>query len=305
MQIWPVNLIRNHGIVAVLITGILSMPAFGSGNFWILAPALAAGIGYFYFATRRFFRRRQILREPFPSEWRVHLEKYIPFYRGLDTQGRGHFETDVRIFLQEQYIYGLRGESVSDEIRVLIAASAAILGFGLPDWDWPVVRDILVYPTAFDEDYDIQGGNPLAGIVHQQGPIIFSQRDLKHGFCKPADGLHVGIHELAHVLDMATGAADGIPAGLKWVATAPWIRIMSDRLQKVQKGEIRKVLRPYAGVNAAEFFAVAVEAFFEKPRELKKQDSDLYDVLSRYFNQDTAAARLPVTDKGGKLVDCE
>ena len=67
-----------------------------------------------------------------------------------------------------------------------------MLSNGLPDWEWPRVRDIVVYPRAFDADYDAEGAEEIAGMVHLRGPVLFSQRDLKHGFSKPRDGLNVG-----------------------------------------------------------------------------------------------------------------
>jgi Mlc titration factor MtfA (ptsG expression regulator) len=42
----------------------------------------------------------------------------------------------------------------------------------------------------------------------------------------------------------------------------------------------------YAATNPAEFFAVATEAFFEKPRQLKEHRPELYAELSKYYNLD-------------------
>jgi len=47
----------------------------------------------------------------------------------------------------------------------------------------------------------------------------------------------------------------------------------------------RQVLRAYAATNEAEFFAVATEAFFEKPRQLRERHPELYDVLASYYQQ--------------------
>ena len=45
--------------------------------------------------------------------------------------------------------------------------------------------------------------------------------------------------------------------------------------------------------NEAEFFAVAVENFFERPRKLAKSDPELYTMLCDYFGQDPAAQPQP------------
>jgi Mlc titration factor MtfA (ptsG expression regulator) len=46
------------------------------------------------------------------------------------------------------------------------------------------------------------------------------------------------------------------------------------------------VLRAYGATNEAEFFAVATEAFFERPARLKARAPDLYEELRKYFRVD-------------------
>ena len=46
---------------------------------------------------------------------------------------------------------------------------------------------------------------------------------------------------------------------------------------------------PYGATNAAEFFAVVTEAFFEKPRPLRRKHPELYDELKLYYKQDPAS----------------
>lgn len=49
------------------------------------------------------------------------------------------------------------------------------------------------------------------------------------------------------------------------------------------------MLRPYAGTNPAEFFAVATEVFFNRPLEVREHEPALYDELRHFFRQDPAA----------------
>ena len=46
------------------------------------------------------------------------------------------------------------------------------------------------------------------------------------------------------------------------------------------------LLDTYGATNPAEFFAVATEAFFERPRALRGQHPKLYAEFLRYFQQD-------------------
>jgi hypothetical protein len=274
------------GIVAL--AGVLPALTVDPWPWWTAVAGPLAAAAYFLFMMRRYIVRRRIVRRPFPGSWRETLEKCVPFYRRLDERGRRRFEDDVRFFLAEQRISGLRGAPADDRVEVLVASSAAILSHGLPEWEWPNLRDIVIYPGAFDDDYRIGHDKHIIGMVHHQGPIVFSERDLKHGYCVSRDGLNVGLHELAHVMDLGDGRADGIPDGMEWAATAPWVQVMADRLGGLRSRRGPRALRSYAGKNEAEFFAVAVEAFFEQPEKLLARDPELYEMLSAYFRQDPA-----------------
>ena len=48
------------------------------------------------------------------------------------------------------------------------------------------------------------------------------------------------------------------------------------------------VLDTYGATNPAEFFAVATETFFERPRALLARHPELYAELERFFRQDPA-----------------
>ena len=48
------------------------------------------------------------------------------------------------------------------------------------------------------------------------------------------------------------------------------------------------MLDDYGGENPAEFFAVATEAFFERPVELRAKHTALYEELRAFYRQDPA-----------------
>lgn len=293
MRVWPRKTfglqVAFAALVALIVAAFLVTGRRG-GLWWVAVPVSALLV--LSLGLPRALARKRLLASPFPSTWRDILERRVAFYRRLDPAGRARFEDDLRIFSSEQRIFAVGPDGPSEaaldeETRVLIGASAAMLCHGLPDFEWPRVRDILVYPGSFDDDY--QQGGSISGMVHLQGPIVFSKRDLAIGFARSRDGHNVGLHELAHVMDMGTGSADGLPLGMSWVATAPWIEVVADRLSKVRRKRYRRVLRDYAGINEAEFFAVAVEVFFERPERLRDADPELYGMMVEYFNQDPAA----------------
>jgi len=59
-----------------------------------------------------------------------------------------------------------------------------------------------------------------------------------------------------------------------------------ERLRQSIPYDYDAVLDIYGAQNPTEFFAVATEAFFERPRALKSRHPELYDALSGFFRQD-------------------
>ena len=105
----------------------------------------------------------------------------------------------------------------------------------------------------------------------------------------PGSGHNVVLHEFAHRLDMLDGAADGTPPMGSVEQSERWVEVCTRVYEQVVEGHGGTALRSYAGVNPAEFFAVATEAFFDDPVDLRRQQPDLYAVLGDYYHQDPAA----------------
>lgn len=57
-------------------------------------------------------------------------------------------------------------------------------------------------------------------------------------------------------------------------------------LQAADQTGIPTLLDTYGASNPAEFFAVATEAFFERPRALRHQHPRLFAEFQRFFRQD-------------------
>ena len=237
-------------------------------------------------------RRRAAERGLTPSD-RELLRGHVSFYASLEPELARRFERDVSIFLEEHRISGVDEVEITREVELLVAASAVRLIFRRPAWEYPDFGEILVYPGAFSMDgtysTSVRDGHPhAAGQVHSQGGVIISLPHLMRSFEHDNDGFNVGYHEFAHVLD-GLPSADGIPDRLSLGAYLPWIRVMQEEFEKVHRGG--SVLRSYAGTSPAEFFACAVEAFFEKPEQVHARAPELYRQLADFFNQDPVLER--------------
>jgi hypothetical protein len=127
-------------------------------------------------------------------------------------------------------------------------------------------------------------------MAHPSGTLIVSIPALRESFAEPRDGYHVGYHEFAHLLDQEADPRgvdhDGIPVGLPGRAAETWARLRARETRRIRHH--RSVLRDYGATDAVEFFAVAVETFFELPAELRASHPQLYQFLATYFRQDPA-----------------
>jgi Mlc titration factor MtfA (ptsG expression regulator) len=240
------------------------------------------------FLTRKFRRRAILRKQPFPPAWETTLLEEVPFFLTLNESEKDRFREEVRIFLQEKHITGIK-TSVNDTVRVLVAASAIIPIFGFPEWEWDQISEVLIYPTTFNEQYEMEaaGRHDVLGMVGtgaMNRMMILSKPELLQGFRLAQDGKNVGIHEFTHLIDKSDGSVDGIPSvHLSRSAIAPWLKLIHQEMEKIRVGH--SDINPYGLKNEAEFFAVVSEYFFENPDKMKRKHPELYAMLQQVFHQ--------------------
>jgi len=247
------------------------------------------------FAERR---RARLRKEPFPSVWRAILERNLTFFRRLSEEDRNELLGHVQVFLAEKHFEGSGGLELTDEIRVTIAAQACLLLLHRKTDYYPELTSIIVYPTGYtaNEVRHIGGGVWEEGPEHRLGHTASHLRALvlawdaaSRGAADPADGQNVVLHEFAHQLDFENRNADGTPALETHAEYLAWGRVMSTEFNELRRAEatgVPTVLDAYGATNPTEFFAVATEAFFERPRALRERHPELYQELKRFYRQD-------------------
>lgn len=247
--------------------------------FSLFVLTLAIIYGFTQLASTK--RRRRTLD---PSH-RAILAKYAIHYQRLGRAGRQRMERITAAFLHEKEWIGA-GIVVAEEMKVMISACAAQLLMGFPDLVLQHFQRIVVYPDTYR--------SPKTGRMHQgevrpkPGIIIISWDDLVHGYAHSRDAHNVGLHELAHALWFEDMIENDEHQFLDRTVLAAWNRQAAGHVARIKRREPH-YFRDYAGTNQAEFFAVAVEYFFEQPREFKQAEPELYDTLAELLRQDPAA----------------
>ncbi|MHC4716450.1 MAG: M90 family metallopeptidase [Planctomycetota bacterium] len=251
-------------------------------------------------------RRRRLRGRPFPDQWLGVLRRNVPYYGVLTEAEQEELRGHIQVFLAEKRLQGCGGLEMTDEIRVTIAAQACILLLGRETDYYPMMKSIFVYPHAYAVDVSrqipsVERGTvqPRLGESWYRGPVVLSWDDTRKGASDIHDGHNVVLHEFAHQLDSETGATDGAPVLAHRSMYVAWARVLGREFERLGEDIDRDrptVLDDYAGTDPAEFFAVATEAFFEKPQALRRDRPELYEQLRGFYRQDPAARSAPTEE---------
>ncbi len=284
--ITPVRVLSRSSLVFAVCLALVagSMGALlswrlGASPWWgVLVAALVA-----LYLLRDARRRALAVQHHLPEAERAWLAAHVPLYADATPRHRRRFERDVQMFRAEQRFEGVRGVEATEALTLMVAAGAATLLHGRPDWALSTRRTFLFYPGHFDADYFDDNEGDFDGMAHPQGPVIFSAPAVEASW-EYRNGNNVVLHELAHLLDFADNDVDGAPSLMDRRSAQAWSALVKREIQRIKIG--RSMLRRYAATNHAEFFACATEAFFERPDIMARQHAELFEALSAFYAVD-------------------
>lgn len=247
-------------------------------------------------AYRLFFYRRQrrqhVAAHAFPDHWRQLLERDMALYRQLPEATRERVHSGTQILMDELEFYGCNGLTVSEEMRVLVAAHGALLVSGLSLDYYDSLRAVLLYPDAYRAPTEHREGPVLTqstdarlGESWGEGRVILAWSTFRAEAAMTDTHSNVALHEFAHQLDQLDGRSDGAPPLHSGEQARNWQHVFSDAWERLkqQAGDGATVLDPYGATNPAEFFAVATEAFFCTPGALRDAEPRLYGCLADFY----------------------
>lgn len=266
-------------------------------------------------------RRRRILSQPFPPEWTRYLDENVHHYAYLPADRQVLLRERVQVFVAEKYWVECGGLIIDDEVRVTIAGQACLMVLGFADYCFDGVRSILVYPGLYAASDQQRSGEllvaeqePRTGEAWHRGPIVLSWEHVLAGGRDTQQGRNLVLHEFAHHLDDLEGGMDGTPPLATRQECRRWCEITEQefhRLRIAAQDGRATLLEQYGATSRAEFFAVATECFFERPRELAHNHPALYAVLCEFYRQDPLIwyggnpRGRPITDAAGQSLNPE
>lgn len=251
------------------------------------------------------WRRKRLDARQFPGSWEAVVRQRLPFYDRMSPVLKRALQNRIIHFVAGKRFEGCAGQKIDDNVRVSIAAQACLLTLNRPGDYYAELHTVLVYPTGFIvrhgsvDDHGLVSNeeHALAGESWNNGRIILSWDDVERGANDFSDGFNVVLHEFAHQLDHQSGATNGAPLLGSRQAYENWAAVFSKEFASLQRLAMaqdletqlehsNEVLDFYGATEPAEFFAVATEAFYEKPAQLAELHPQLFEQLRLYYGVD-------------------
>lgn len=238
-------------------------------------------IGYVIFHKTRFFYWRKI--RPIDPLRKIILEKYFSYYRNLPVKLKKKFENRVELFIRSKNYTGQDGLEITEEMKVLIAATAVQITFGFRFFQLPQFTKIFVYPSKY---LSRKSNRMHKGEVYPMGKYIaLSWDNFLKGYQDPDDGINLGIHEMTHAMSLENKISkNGVSGFISPAALRKWKPLASQEMARIKTNN-ESFFRSYASVNLEEFLAVTVEVFFEKPTEFATYNPSLFKATCKLLNQ--------------------
>lgn len=242
--------------------------------------------------------RAQLLESALTPHERKIIAQAVPLVARMPPVLRDQLEGKVCLFLDQVTYQGYSGLEITEEMQLSIAAQACLLVVNTDAW-YDNLTTVMIYPSAFkskgtrsDGFVVTQTETVRTGESWTRGPVILSWAHSAQGALNPQDGHNVVIHEFAHQFDDRSGRTDGVPLLAQGQSHAMWVKVFREAFERhvdlTERGK-PTVIDPYGATGHEEFFATAVEVFFERAAVLQEAEPDVYEQLLQMFRIDPAA----------------
>lgn len=265
-------------IITIIVVTLTVLYSF----YFVFYYYLFAPISYAYYRS---------FPKPLPQQYLQPIQEFFPYYQRLSRQNQQKFENRVAHFIANKTFVPREMQEVTPEMKALIAASAIEISFGFKRYLFEDFYKIFVYPENFHyRDHK----NRFRGFVSDRGVIALSWRTFLDDYKVYNDGINLGLHELAHAMKL-----EKLEINMDFSFydnMEEWLDVAKEQMVRVQQKR-SNTFRKRGGANNDEFFAVAVEGFFEIPEKMRERHPVLYDRMCQLMNQDPTIPQEPVLSR--------
>lgn len=212
------------------------------------------------------------------------LRNRIAFYTKLSEKRKSYFEHRVATFIESYPFIPKEGLIITNEMKVMIAATAVKLTFGMRKYIIDDFDKIIIYPEPYystiNDAWHKGEFNP------RMKAIVFSWKDFLEGYDYANDNLNLGLHEFAHAIHLH-GLKNSDASSLQFAKMYVKIRDYIEIPEVSEKLIASDYFRVYAYTNHFEFIAVILEHFFETPEQFQEEHPELFLKVRKMINFST------------------
>ena len=239
-------------------------------------------LAYVMKKQKPFFVHFYLFKRKLPDDQLKVLKQNFTFYNRLTKTEQSYFEHRVASFINDKSFIGREGQVISNEVKVLVSATAVMLTFGFRNFYIGLIEKIFVYPKVFfsniNQEYHKGEFNP------KLKALVLSWEDFKHGYNVGDDNLNLGIHEFTHAIHLNSIKERDVSSTIFEDTFKELTNLLSKN--KTLRDELiaSKYFREYAYTNQFEFLAVIIESFIETPSDFRSQFPDIYKKTKQMLN---------------------
>ena len=236
--------------------------------------------GYASIFNKPLFRHYLVYKKLNKEQLNI-LESQFDFYGSLSIKHKRQFQHRVAKFISEKNFIGRENLTITETMRVLIAATGCMLSFGRKNYEYGLIEHILIYPSKFyskiNDAYHKGEFNPKIRA------LVMSWEDFEKGFRIADDNRNLGIHEFMHAMQLEAKQS-------KDLDSSRLTKYFKKILHQLSVPEVKEKLdnnnyfRKYGFSNQYEFMAVIAEYFFESPNEFKSNFPMIYGHTRKLLN---------------------
>lgn len=208
------------------------------------------------------------------------ISRHLKYYNRLGLEEQRKFLFRTYQFQHSKNFHYIEVEQ-NAEMPILVSAAAVQLTFGLEKFKLNYFDDIFILRDDYHYGFY---SRPFMGHVDQSG-IYLSWDNFVKGMSGQTPNCNVGLHEMGHALayvNFVTRTEEDKHFKKEFHNFSKVARPIFTAMQ----GGVRNLLGDYAATNYHEFWAVAVELFFENSVQFRHELPELYEAMSRVLNQD-------------------
>jgi Mlc titration factor MtfA (ptsG expression regulator) len=226
------------------------------------------------------------IKRKLSKDQKVILKTEFFFYKKLDAREKDFFEHRVASFIKDKHFIGREKLVITDEMKVLISATAVMLTFGFRDFYIGLIDKIFIYPETFysnaNKEYHKGEFNP------KLKALVLSWKDFRQGFKIEDDNINLGIHEFVHAIHLNSMKERDVSSTVFSDSFKELTGLLSQNKALRDDLVSSRYFRDYAYTNQFEFVAVLIETFFETPVEFRNQFPIIYGKVKQMLNFDFA-----------------